>query len=93
MNELQFHCMYRRGHPAGWTDDLGIIADRNQYISSELAGWYALPRDVVNLRDLKWVRTVRQWCDDNLTGYWNIDRAVVYINDDDDATLFRLTWS
>ena len=90
---LQFICIYRVGHPAGWTDDLGIIADRNQYVSSELAGWYALPDHAVNLRDLGWVSTVRQWCNDNLTEYWNIDRAVVYISDYNDATLFKLTWT
>ena len=31
---------YRCGHPAGWTDDLGIIADKNQWVREELPGWY-----------------------------------------------------
>jgi len=31
--------VWRTGHAAGYTDDLGIIADRNQWMDAEISGW------------------------------------------------------
>lgn len=31
---------YRCYRPGGYTDDLGIIADRNQWVSEQKPGWY-----------------------------------------------------
>ena len=33
---------YRPYRPAGYTDDLGILADRNQWVSTQKPGWYVL---------------------------------------------------
>lgn len=30
-----------RGHPAGWSDDLGIMAPDNVWLDAEYAGWHA----------------------------------------------------
>lgn len=31
---------YRPYRPSGYTDDLGIIADRNQWVPEQVPGWY-----------------------------------------------------
>ena len=45
MSDGIVHMGYRSGHPSGYTDDLGIIADRNQWVPGEMPGWYVkVPR-------------------------------------------------
>lgn len=85
------HEYYDRGHPEGYTDDLGIIADRNQWVNAKLPGWYfSMPSDYVD--------TIYEWCDNNLTGYWTCDHKpalaldTYYICSRSDMTLFKMTW-
>jgi hypothetical protein len=47
---------YRRGHPAGYTDDLGIIADRNQWVDAVTGGYHS----EVDPQDYQ---EIREWCD------------------------------
>lgn len=82
---------YRRGHPAGYTDDLGIIADRNQWVDEELAGWYCY--SICGLGFDRERQEMQDWCDQNLKNYWEVNRKCVYISSEDDATLFKLRWS
>lgn len=30
-----------RSHPSGYTDDLGIMSDKNQWVDALYVGWYA----------------------------------------------------
>lgn len=53
---------YVPGHPAGYTDDLGIMSDVNRYVREETAGYVSLihPRDFSKIRD---------WCEQNFERY------------------------
>ena len=80
---------YSYGHDEGWTDDLGIIADRNQWVKEELPGWYCcwpdLPAPISDLGI---------WCTDNLSGYWKVDEyGRLYLSSDVDLSWFQLKWS
>lgn len=75
---------YRPHRPAGFTDDLGIIADRNQWIPEQHAGWYVL----VNYDD--WF-DILDWLTEN-----NIDHSVtsngLMLFNQEDVVLFKLRW-
>lgn len=78
---------YRQGHPAGWTDDLGIIADVNQWVSEELPGWYVYISDWDDYKELK------LWCQEHLSSFWTFGpNRWLWIAVEQDATLFTLTW-
>ena len=79
---------YSRGHPSGYTDDLGIIADRNQWVKAEPPGWY------VGLSDNPFFNhSVLDWCKDNLDGQWQcVDVHKLWLANHDDATLFKMRW-
>jgi hypothetical protein len=88
--KMKIEIRYERGHPEGYTDDLGIIADRNQWVRERLGGWYT------------WIHhsqiiEVYDWCDANLQGYWKLAAGVnkreLYISEEKDVTLFSLKWS
>lgn len=75
---------YRSYRPAGFTDDLGIIADRNQWLSEQHAGWYILTHhddwyDILN------------WLTEN-----NIDHSAsssgLMLFNEKDVVLFKLRW-
>lgn len=83
---MKYVLHYRQGHPAGYTDDLGIIADRNQWVEEELTGWYCFMPYVKDVTDIK------QWCEKNLADFWRFHKGMLYIYNDNDATLFNLTW-
>lgn len=83
---MTYQLYYRRGHPAGYTDDLGIIADRNQWVEEELPGWYCF------IPYHKCTSALQQWCNEQFREPWSYRRELLWISDDDDATLFNLTW-
>lgn len=78
---------YTEGHPSGYTDDLGIIADRNQWVSAELPGWYVgLSRDT-ELND-----EVIEWCRENLKGFFYPQVNRIHITRYEDIVLLKLRW-
>ena len=78
---------YRRGHPSGYTDDLGILADRNQWVPEEPSGWYCyLPCSRPEFYN------IGQWCSEQLRGPWLLNREMLWIARESEATLFNLTW-
>jgi hypothetical protein len=81
---------WRNGHPAGYTDDLGIIADyRNQWVEEEMCGWHSLI-------DLREYHAIREWCEQTLTpDSWCINRQCHYIilQNNEDVAWFILRWA
>jgi len=78
---------YDPGHPEGWTDDLGIIADKNQWIEGRDGGWYSEldPEDY---------HEIRKWCEQNFEhGSWYIGIYYIYIRNENDVAWFLLRWS
>ena len=80
---------YSFGHPEGYTDDLGIIADRNQWVPEQLPGWYFI---------ISYSTDIHDWCENNLMGYWKCvgffsGRRTYYVSSDSDAVLFKMRWS
>ena len=89
---MKINIRHEQGHPEGYTDDLGIIADRDQWVRERLRGWYA------------WIhhsqfREVHAWCEANIHGHWLLDPGIIqrqrelYMSDSKDVTLFSLRWS
>lgn len=83
---MGFMMYYYEGHPAGWTDDLGIIADRNQYIDAEDSGWYCI---VISPNRTK---EIRHWCENTIQNYWNYSNRGFFFAEEQDALLFTLRW-
>ena len=87
---MSFEIRYERGNPAGWTDDLGIIADRNQWVSERLPGWYTRIHHSQAME-------IHDWCEKNLQGYWKLRAGIpereLYMGSEKDVTLFTLRWS
>ena len=88
--KMKIEIRYYRGNPAGYTDDLGIIADKNQWIPARGEGWYA------------WIHhnqaeEIHNWCQNNLQGRWTLGAGIpkreLYIRESKDVTLFSLKWS
>lgn len=78
---------YRRYHPAGYTDDLGIIADKNQWVEEQRAGWYS----EVDPQDY---REMHEWCQQNLEhGTWYTGIYHIFIQREEDVAWFMLRWS
>lgn len=75
---------YRPYRPSGYTDDLGIIADRNQWVSAQIPGWY--------FRVKKNLDQVVSWLEENDVSYTD-HRWALIIHGRDDATLFKLRWA
>lgn len=74
------------GHPAGYTDDLGIIADRDQWVDEVSPGWYSAfePQEY---------SAMREWCEKNLKhGDWHFGVHHVILQNDADVTWFMLRW-
>lgn len=81
------------GNPDGYTDDLGIIADCNQWIEYRPAGWY--------IHSLRGYDTdMIEWCRENLKSYQELGRNYLgsrhgfapVICNEDDAVLFQMRW-
>lgn len=81
------------GNDEGLTDDLGIIADRDQWVPARPAGWYLHCSPGRDYEILK-------WCRENLESYEEyrsdismfggiIDRVIL---DEEDVILFKMRW-
>lgn len=78
---------YQRGHPAGYTDDLGIIADRNQWVAEQRRGW----QSEIDPQDYE---GIREWCEQNLKrGTWYTGLYFIFIENEEDMSWFMLRWS
>lgn len=78
---------YRRGHPAGFTADLGIIADRNLYVEAVTGGYHSEvdPQDYTEMY---------QWCTQNLRhNDWCMGVYYVILQREEDVAWFMLRWS
>jgi hypothetical protein len=95
---MSWEVIYERGHPSGWTDDLGIAADRNQWVRELLPGWYARKHETLAGSWSSWIsvahdQKLRSWCEDNLSGYWDMPPdGYLYMGSLDDAMLFKIAW-
>jgi hypothetical protein len=76
---------YRPRRPSGYTDDLGIIADRNQWVSEQVRGWYVFAGPG-RLRD------ILTWLEENDILYTRWALGVIIFNKAD-TVLFKLRWS
>jgi len=78
---------YRPYRPGGFTDDLGIIADRNQYVSAQMPGWYYWP-------DHKEWDEMNSWLKENGIEYTiSLTGPNIIIHKEEDATAFMLRWA
>lgn len=78
---------WRDGHPSGWTDDLGIIADRNQWVYPQTPGWIS---DI----DPQEYMAIREWCEQNLKhGDWCTGVYYIILQNEEDVAWFMLRWS
>jgi hypothetical protein len=78
---------YRRGHPAGYTDDLGIIADRNQWVEEVTGGYYSEvdPQEYI---------AMHEWCEQNFKhGDWCTGVYYVILQNEKDVAWFMLKWA
>lgn len=76
---------YRPYRPAGFTDDLGIIADQNQWIAEQPAGWYVFANvDIINPM-IKWM--IEVGVDFKVANNW------IIVPRDDDAAMVQLRWA
>lgn len=78
--------VWRNGNPAGYTDDLGIIADRNQWVEAVSPGWYSDidPQDYGDMRE---------WCKQTLKhGDWCTGPYYIILQNDEDVAWFMLRW-
>ena len=87
---MSYLLYYRQGHPAGYTDDLGIIADENRWVHEELPGWYCYEVSKHSNREHR--KELHEWCENNLSSYWIFNLFYLYISSEEDATLFNLAW-
>ncbi len=85
---------YEPGHPSGYTDDLGIMADRNQYVPSQARGW-------VSELDNSDFNDIQAWCEKHLTPEtWYTGRYSgvtgvryhIFIQKQKDVVWFMLRW-
>lgn len=85
--KIKLHFTFRRGNPAGYTDDLGIIADENQWIPAQPSGWQS---DV----DPQDYNAMREWCEQNLKrGDWYTGIYHIFLKNEKDVAWFMLRWS
>lgn len=59
-NRITPQFFYTNGHPAGYTDDLGIISDENRYVKEEIAGYESM----IDSREYK---DILAWCETNFS--------------------------
>ncbi len=79
--------VWRNGHPAGYTDDLGIIADKNQWVESVRTGWVS---DI----DPQDYHAMREWCEQHFTqGAWYTGPYYVFLENEKDVAWFMLRWA
>lgn len=76
---------YRPYVPSGYTDDLGIIADRNQWVPEQQPGWYVVS-------DFSTMHAIRKWLQENDMDYTEKGWTMI-LHDRNDVALFKLRWS
>ena len=79
--------VWRDWRPAGYTDDLGIIADRNQWVEEETPGWISNidPQDYIPMRE---------WCEQHLKhSDWCTGVYYIILQREEDVSWFMLRWS
>jgi len=85
--KIKLDFTYRPYRPAGYTDDLGIIADRNQWVEEQRSGW----QSEVDPQDY---HGMREWCRQNLKhGTWYTGLYYIFIENEKDMSWFMLRWS
>ena len=78
---------WRDWRPAGYTDDLGIIADRNQWVE-EVTGGYCSEIDPQDYM------AIREWCEQNLKhGDWCTGVYYIILQREEDVAWFLLRWA
>lgn len=73
---------YRKFFPAGFTDELGLISDRNQYVPEQKEGWYILGSVTPE---------VHNWCKNRLSSY-HFSRSYKIIKNEKEVIMFILRW-
>lgn len=73
---------YYEGHEEGWTDDMGIIADKNTWLPAMPSGWY-----IYNCSP-----AIKAWALENLKSCVCSNGSYVIL-DKKEAMLFRIKWS
>ncbi len=76
---------YIKYRPAGYTDDLGIIADRNQWVREQPEGWYVFCT-------LDKMDPVKNWLDENDIPYERYNYQFI-LTRKQDVVLLKLRWS
>lgn len=76
---------YREYRPGGYTDDLGIIADRNRWLPEQPAGWH------VFIKHYEWYE-IREWMDNNNIQYEPYFSSIILFKESD-VVLFKLRWT
>jgi hypothetical protein len=91
--KLRMFITHKEGNLAGWIDNED---GRREYLHETLPGWYAYQR--------QWMGSIHgwfsdddkkmydEWCKDNMTGIYIVTKEYIYLADEDDLLLFRLTW-
>lgn len=81
---MNLQLYYKPYRPASYTDDLGIIADRNQWVEEQPAGWYVFANvDIINPM-IRWMRE---------TGVnYKIANKWIIVPTDGDAAMVKLRW-
>lgn len=95
VGDVVWDVSWDRGNSAGWSDDLGIIADTNQWVQERPAGWYAR-RYVGNgwWVSVRGDQDLRDWCQQNLSSHWEIPPdGYLYMSSEEDVTLFKIAWT
>lgn len=77
--------VYKPHRPEGYTDDLGIIADRNQWVPEQPEGWH------IYIDHTKWFE-IREWLDDNDIMHETYFSGIVLFRKRD-VILFEMRWS
>lgn len=82
--------VYEEGHFGGWTDDLGIIADRNLYVPAKRWGWYWRRPQKVTTEMYDWLRAN---LGDGHGRAWDVTYDYVMIAIEEYAVMFALRFS
>ena len=79
--------VWRTGHAAGYTDDLGFTAARGTWIDAEISGWISDidPQDYGDMRE---------WCEQNLKhSDWCTGVYYIILQREEDVAWFMLRWA
>lgn len=89
---VNFETKYYGGHESGWTDDLGIIADRNRWVEAVAPGWYCNFYTIFSTANPH-VHAMYTWCKETIKNDWKMLSNGFYFEEEKDAMLFTLKWS